>query len=137
MQKYAGKSNWTIMKQVKEKISVPVIANGDVKTYKEGLELLERTGCDGVMIGRETKYAPWVFSNKQLNKEEIINQILRYIELYEQYEARSSIGEVYDQAFRMSRDIETEINKRDVKECESILDIKKFISNLSKKPKTI
>ena len=131
MQKYAGKSNWAIMKQVKEKSSIPIIANGDVKSYQDGLDLLERTGCDEVMVGREAKYAPWIFSNKQLTKDDIIKQILRYIELYETYENRCSVSEVYDQVFRMTRDIETTINKRDVKECASIAEIKQFISGLN------
>ena len=91
---------------------------------------MEKTGCDGVMIGRECKYRPWVFMNKELTQEEIIKQILRYIELYENYENRSSLDEVRDQVFRMTRDIDVEKDKWAVKDCESIEVVKEFIKNL-------
>ena len=38
----AGKVNWTIMKQIKEKVKIPVIANGDVTSYTDGLTLLPK-----------------------------------------------------------------------------------------------
>lgn len=130
MQKYAGKSNWTNIKQIKEKVSIPVIANGDVKSYQDGLDLMEKTGTDGVMIGREAKYKPWVFNKKELSQEEIIQQILRYIELYEKYENRNHLDEVRDQVFRMTRDVDVEKNKRAVKDCGSIKEVKEFIKHL-------
>ncbi len=57
-QGYAGKVNWTIMRQIKEKIKIPVIANGDVTSYNSGLSLLLKTGCDLVMIGRQATTLP-------------------------------------------------------------------------------
>ena len=60
-QKLRGKVNWTIMKQVKEKLCIPVMANGDVTSYEVALCLLHRTGCDFVMIGRGARDRPWIF----------------------------------------------------------------------------
>ena len=48
---------------MKEAISIPVIANGDIKDYKKKKEVLEYTKADGVMIGRGAIGKPWVFIN--------------------------------------------------------------------------
>ena len=56
-----GKVGETI-RQVKEAVSIPVLANGDVTTADEALTLLEATGCDGVMIGRGALGDPWLFA---------------------------------------------------------------------------
>ena len=47
---------------IKQAVSIPVLANGDVTTADEALTLLEATGCDGVMIGRGALGDPWLFA---------------------------------------------------------------------------
>jgi len=126
-QKYAKNANWTIIKQIKEKVNIPIIGNGDIKFYHEGLRRMEETGCDGVMIGREAKYKPWVFNTKEMDNDKIKEQIFRFIELYEKYENRFSLNEIKDEIFRMSRDFNTKLHKRRVKELDSIDEIKKYI----------
>lgn len=59
-QGYSGKANWDIIKQVKENVSIPVIGNGDVTTPMLAKEMLEKTGCDAVMIGRGLFGNPWL-----------------------------------------------------------------------------
>ncbi|MBT4879820.1 MAG: tRNA dihydrouridine synthase DusB [Alphaproteobacteria bacterium] len=61
-QLYNGKADWSFIKQVKEAISLPVIGNGDVKTYEDVDALLEQSGADGIMIGRGTYGKPWFLS---------------------------------------------------------------------------
>ena len=51
-----------VIRAVKEAVSVPVIANGDVRDGESALRLLEATGCDGLMIGRGAVGSPWVFA---------------------------------------------------------------------------
>ncbi|MBM6898792.1 tRNA dihydrouridine synthase DusB [Gemmiger formicilis] len=46
---------------IKQAVSIPVLANGDVTTAEGALDLLEKTGCDGVMIGRGALGDPWLF----------------------------------------------------------------------------
>lgn len=60
-QLYSGKSDRTIIRKVKEAVSIPVIGNGDITTPQEAAAMIEETGCDGVMIGRGSYGNPWIF----------------------------------------------------------------------------
>jgi len=59
-QMYTGKSNWDMIRQVKETVSIPVIGNGDVVTPEDARRMLDQTGCDAVMIGRGALGNPWM-----------------------------------------------------------------------------
>ena len=74
VQMYAPPVNINIIRAVKEAVSIPVIANGDVTDGKSAAKMLEDTGCDMVMIGRGALGRPWVFSeiNAYLNHEVIL-----------------------------------------------------------------
>jgi tRNA-dihydrouridine synthase B len=60
-QMYQGQADWDIIRQVKEAVKIPVIGNGDVTSPQKAVQLLEETGCDGVMIGRGALGNPWIF----------------------------------------------------------------------------
>lgn len=60
-QYYSGKADWDIIRQVKEAVSIPVIGNGDVDSPQKAKQLLEETGCDGIMVGRAAEGNPWIF----------------------------------------------------------------------------
>lgn len=60
-QYYEGKADWQVIADVKKAVSVPVIGNGDVMTGRDAIDMLERTGCDGVMIARGALGNPWIF----------------------------------------------------------------------------
>lgn len=86
-----GKADWDIIKKVKESVSIPVIANGDIKTKEDALAIFEETNADGIMIGRASMGNPWIFEEiiSYLKKEEIrkidleekLNTMLKHIEL--------------------------------------------------------
>lgn len=50
------------IREVKKAVGIPVIANGDIRDGKSALWLLEKTGCDGLMIGRAAIGSPWIFA---------------------------------------------------------------------------
>lgn len=59
---YSGSADWDMIRKVKEQCSVPVIANGDIADGAGALRCKNRTGADGLMIGRAAFGDPWVFS---------------------------------------------------------------------------
>jgi len=61
VQGYSGRADWDIIAEVKQSVRIPVIANGDVITPEDAKQVIQRTGCDGVMIGRGSLGDPWVF----------------------------------------------------------------------------
>ena len=60
-QLYSGIADWDMITKVKQQLSVPVIANGDIIGGEAAVKCLKRTGADGVMIGRSVFGNPWVF----------------------------------------------------------------------------
>lgn len=60
-QMYAPPADRTVIKAVKDAVSVPVIGNGDIFTAKDAVSMLEDTGCDLVMVGRGALGNPWIF----------------------------------------------------------------------------
>lgn len=61
-QMYSGTVDYTTIRAVKEAVSVPVIANGDITDEQSAAIMLEKTGCDAIMIGRGAFGNPWIFS---------------------------------------------------------------------------
>ena len=62
-QGYSGKADWSIIKEVKKAVSIPVIGNGDIKSPEDVKRMLDETGCDAVMIGRGVLGNPWLIKN--------------------------------------------------------------------------
>ena len=60
---YTGKSDWDIIKEVKDSVKIPVIGNGDIVDEETAYQMFEKTGVDGIMIGRGSFGNPWIFRN--------------------------------------------------------------------------
>lgn len=60
-QQYTGVAEYDTIAEVKAALSIPVIANGDIDSPDKAADVLRRTGCDAVMIGRAAQGRPWIF----------------------------------------------------------------------------
>ncbi|SDR67981.1 putative TIM-barrel protein, nifR3 family [Schaalia meyeri] len=60
-QHYAGRAHWEEIARLTELLDIPVFGNGDVFEAADALAMLERTGCDGVSVGRGAQGRPWLF----------------------------------------------------------------------------
>ncbi len=86
-QGFSGSADHTVLIEIKKSVAVPVIGNGDILSYNEGLKLMQDTGCDGVMIGRGALGNPWIFAGK--NRPDSCDKIkvtaLEHLDLIEQF----------------------------------------------------
>lgn len=60
-QLYSGEADWDSIRMLKETVNVPVFGNGDIWTAGDALEMIAKTGCDGVVVGRGCLGRPWLF----------------------------------------------------------------------------
>ncbi len=82
-QGYSGKADWSIIKDVKENVSIPVIGNGDVTSAIFAKEMLDETKCDAVMIGRGVLGNPW-----------LIKEVVAYLETGEIIDKPTNIEKI-------------------------------------------
>ena len=91
-ERYGIKANWSIIKEVKDTVSIPVIGNGDIFTCYDAKRMIDETGCDAIMIGRGVLGNPWLIRQcidylengtepERVTMEERIEMIKKHAEL--------------------------------------------------------
>jgi len=58
---FAGEAEYDTIAAIKQAVSIPVVANGDIDSPQKAVQVLQHTGADGVMIGRAAQGNPWIF----------------------------------------------------------------------------
>lgn len=147
---FSGKSNWDLIRQVKENVNIPVIGNGDIKSIYDCKKMLEETKCDAVMIGRATLGNPWfikecveyVENGKVIEKPtdlDKLNMLLKHFDmLVSEYGDKKALLDIRSHALWYIKGIkENKEYKRRIMEIKTkkdfinlINEYKTFISNL-------
>ena len=132
--KFKAPVDYDAIREIKEAISIPVIANGDIDSYEKAKWVLEHTGADGVMIGRGAVGAPWIFHQLKTGEEYVDlglkHQIImehfdKMIEFYGEYGAIlfRKHTHTYSKGYRGASVLRNQVNTiSDVSEFRDILD---------------
>ena len=86
-QGYSGHADWSLIKELKQLVDIPVVGNGDIKTPEDAKNMMKETGCDYVMIGRGAMGNPFLF--------EQINDLLNH-GYYKTYSSDEKISAFFD-----------------------------------------
>ncbi|MBA1437935.1 MAG: tRNA dihydrouridine synthase DusB [Epsilonproteobacteria bacterium] len=132
--KFKAPVDYDAIKEIKEAVSIPVIANGDIDSFEKAQWVLEHTGADGVMIGRGAVGAPWIFHQlKTGNKEiglEIKHQIImeHYDKMIEFYGAHGVAmfrkhTHTYSKGYKGASALRNQVNHiTDIQEYRDVID---------------
>ncbi len=136
-QGFSGTADWQIISEVKTNVSVPVIGNGDIITYRDGLSMMATTGCDGVMVGRGAMGNPWVFqkSGKPAELSPILSTVFHHLDLIEQYSQPDRLlGCIKNHIGRYFKGLpgSSKIRKL-VYDCPSFMELKNVLGSISQK----
>ena len=143
---YSGVADWEIIKKVKQAVNIPVIGNGDVVDEETALKMFEKTGVDGIMIGRGSFGNPWVFQKilhflktgeklQNLANQEKLKVIKKHINLAVQEKGEIAIKELrkhiawYTKNLKNSSEFRNEMNKIET-EAELIQKIEEYFETL-------
>lgn len=137
-QVYSGNANFNVIKEVKEKVNVPVIGNGDVFKPENYKKMLEKTKVDFVMIGRGAIGDPLIFQNclNYANNKKIIKKdlkqayklFLEFLDYYKKYSPRDSISEIRQHAMWFVKGLKYgSFLRNKISRMDNIEDIKKVL----------
>ncbi len=97
---YSGQANWEWIREVKAACGIPIVGNGDVFSHADARDLLDKTNCDHLAIGRGSQGNPWIFGQVKayLNRgvilpdpslEERIALAIRHLRMKVDYDGES------------------------------------------------
>lgn len=132
--KFKAEVDYDAIREIKESVSIPVIANGDIDSYDKAKWVLEHTGADGVMIGRGAVGAPWIFHqlrtgekniSESLKHDIIMEHYDKMIEFYGQHGVAMfrKHTHTYTKGYRGASKLRDQVNRiNDIQEYRSVID---------------
>ncbi len=103
-QGYAGRADWSLIRAVKEAVSIPVLGSGDVWSASDALRMRRETGCDAVLVARGACGNPWIFRDLRSaesgrampgapTRDEWLSTVMRHVRLQIEHRTRQRDGE--------------------------------------------
>ncbi len=130
-QGFSGLCDRNVIAEVKQSVSIPVIGNGDILSYGDGLNMMAKTGCDGVMIGRGALGNPWIFSKSDRPDDPaaILEGARQHMELMEQFlHVEKILGYVKNHISRYFKTLPGSSKMRQkIFECQTVTELKNSI----------
>jgi len=132
--KFKAAVDYDAIKEIKEAVNIPVIANGDIDSYEKAKWVLEHTGADGVMIGRGAVGAPWIFHqlrsgeahvDQKLKHEIIMEHFDKMIDFYGTYGVPMfrKHTHTYSKGYRGASALRNQVNSIDnIEQYRSLID---------------
>ena len=110
-QGYSGHADWNLIKDLKEISSIPIVGNGDINTPEDAKDMIDKTGCDYVMIGRGAMGNPFLFeqindflktnSYKEYSFKDKLDSFFDYLHLTDKYKIK--FANIKGQAMRFTK----------------------------------
>jgi tRNA-dihydrouridine synthase B len=131
--KYKAPIDYDPIKEAKEAVSIPVIANGDITSLEIAKHVRSYTNCDGIMIGRGAVGNPWIFYQiknnlKEVSKDKIREIVLRHYDLMVEFYGQKGVGIFRKHIHNYSKGIRDASDFRDsVNRTTDIDDVRKMI----------
>jgi len=132
--KFKAEVDYDAIREIKESVSIPVIANGDIDSFEKAQWVLDHTGADGLMIGRGAVGAPWIFHqlkygqkniDMNLKHEIIMEHYDKMIEFYGSHGVSMfrKHTHTYSKGYKGASKLRDSINRiDDIKEYRSVID---------------
>ena len=139
-QGYSGRSDWSLIKELKQLVNIPVVGNGDIITPEDAKNMIKETGCDYVMIGRGAMGNPFLFEQindfleyghyRKYSSAEKISTFFSYLEYAKNYKIRFS--NIKGQAMKFTKGLpdSTKIRYK-ITLSKTIDDLKKIMHEIS------
>jgi len=134
--RYKAAVDYDAIAQVKQVVSIPVLANGDIDSPQKAKWVLEHTGADGIMIGRAAVGKPWIFKqikegmtqqSPELIKEVVLEHFDQMIEHYDNYGAiifRKNLHSYSKAGYQGASAFRNEVNRiEDPKEMREVIEV--------------
>lgn len=137
-QGYSGKSDWQMIKELKEILRIPVVGNGDITTPEDAQSMIDETGCDYVMIGRGAMGNPFLFeqindylktgSYKEYSCKDRLDSFFDYMNLTNDYKIK--FANIKGQAMRFTKGMVggTKLRSK-ISQSKNLKELKKIMYN--------